>query len=264
MMYTAAILLILIIAAFLLKQKLVKTEDGKKSTFREFAIDFSKFVIVYVVLIVANIFFGVDFFKVSTMIVDSIFVSVALFVILNKNYLYSERKAILGIVSHILLLAIFAMTILLMILDTYDVSYAILYFKLLFSFFVSLFAALTSDSHSFTSKFKTFFNTILLAFKNYNMTKMEYLLFSIVSLFVFVGDPNGFFTPIIAIFGIQDIMRKKYIMGACYIISGTIILALDYSLIGEVLILLYSLIAMVDICWTSYKFKKLNLQKKSI
>ncbi|MEC1305436.1 hypothetical protein [Lysinibacillus capsici] len=264
MMYTAAILSIPLIAAFLLKQKLVKTEDGKKSTFREFAIDFSKFVIVYVVLIVANILFGVDFFKVSTMIVDSIFVSIALFLILTKNYLYPERKAIFGLVSLLLMMAIFAMTILLMILGTYDVSYAFLYLKLLFSFLVSLFAALTSESHSFSSKFKSFFNTILFAFKNYNMTKMDYLVFSILSLFAFVGDPNGFLTPVVAIFGIQDIMRKKYIKGACYIISGTIILMLDYSLLGEVLILLYSLIAMIDICWTFFKFKKINLQKKSI
>lgn len=261
--YLFLIPLIGTILSTIFKMKMVKNKSDKKSTLKEFIIDLIKFTIVYSILISTNVFFEIDLFKFSTMFVDFILMSVSFFVLTTKNYKYDERKAILGLVSGALISAVIAISMFNMIIGTYNISdatYAMLFIKLVISFALSMWAVFTAYSVTFKDKLKSFFTTLLYSFKEYNIDRMSYYGIALLLLVFFMGGPNNLIEPV-GLFGLHEIVRRKYTKGVFYILSANIILVFSTSLIGQLLYLLYLLIATIDLCWTFFKFKEINFQK---
>lgn len=255
-MFNIIFMIPIILAALviLLKMKFIKKSD-EKGAIKEFIADLLRFIFVYVVLISANIFFDIDYLSISTMIIDFILLITALFAIITKNDDYPNRKALLAIVAYTLLLGVIATMILKMLLGIFESGFIGTFLKLAAVLIFSGWNAVTFDS-------KNKFKTIREIFKNYTMTRRDYLVISIFAMFALVGDPYGYLAPpLIAVFGIQDILRGKFIKGISYIIVGTFILYLDYS---QTLILVYSLIGMIDIFLTAVKFNKNSLKKKVV
>jgi len=250
--------LIVTITVFLLKMKLVKTGDGKKSAQIEMIIDIIKFIIPCLVLIFLHFIWGIQVFSLFTRLFDIAILLLIVFVFLGGNHSYQDRKAIGAIFSFLLILITMMLSIFSMIIGTFSESastYLILFVKAVISFLAFTWATFTVKSGSLKSKTKDFVQTIIQSFKQRDMSKHDYFLFGILSLFMFTGDPYQYFTPV-ALFGIHEILNRKYIKGSTYIVVGNIILFMQSTLLGEILFMLYTLIAVIDLIIQFFKFKK--------
>lgn len=259
-MEVISVILPLVVTAivFLLKIKLVKTEDGKKSAQIEMVIDIFKFIIPCLVLIFLHFIWGIQLFNVFTRLFDIAILLLIVFVFLGGNHSYQDRKAIGAIFSFLLILIAMMLSIFSMIIGTFNENagtYLILFVKAVISFLTFTWAAFTAKSGSFKIKIIDFVKTIIQSFKQRDMNKHDYFLFGIISLFMFTGDPYEYFTPV-ALFGIHEILNRKYIKGSIYIIVGNIILFTQSTLLGDILFTVYTLIAIIDLTIQFFKFKK--------
>jgi len=106
-----------------------------------------------------------------------------------------------------------------------------------------------------TAKLKNFSLSIVDSLKKINISKIDFYTFAFLSLFLFVGDRNNTFVPV-GLFGIHEILKRKYLKGSLYIVAGNIILILSPYLIGQILFMGYSLFAMIDLFRQRKNFNK--------
>lgn len=170
--------------AILMKGRFVRFKDGKEVARIEILIDIVRFIIVYLVIISANVILGIRKLNFTTISVDIIMLIVFLIALLQKKYNYAERKAISGIVSFILLLIIMLVTIFKILIGKYDASdntMVILFIKVVSYLFVSLWCAISSElgeKSKFTSKINNFWLSIVDSFRTRNISKIDFYVFA--------------------------------------------------------------------------------------
>lgn len=247
--------------AMLMKGRFVRFKDGKKVAIIEILIDVVKFIIVYLVIMLANVFFGISKLNFAAISIDIIMLGVFLIVLLLKKYNYAERKAISGIASFILILVIMLVTIFKMLIKKYDTSdntIETLFIKSVSYLFVFMWCAISSElgeKSKLTSKIKNFWLSIVDSSRKRNISKIEFYTFAVLTLFIFLGDENKSFVPI-GLFGIHEILNRKYFKGFLYIIIGNIILIFKQYMIGPILIVGYILVALIDLLCQLNNFDK--------
>jgi len=249
---------IIAIIVFVLKLKLVKTEDGKKFAKIEMIIDILKFTIPCLVFFCLHFIWGIQVFSIFTRVFDIAILLLIVFVFLGGKHSYQERKAIGAIFSFLLILIAIMISIFSMIIGTFGESagtYLVLFIKAIISFLTFTWATFTAKSESVKYKIKDFAQTIIQSFKQRDISKHDYFLFGILSLFMFTGDPYQYLTPV-GLFGIHEILNRKYFKGSIYIVVGNIILLMKSTLLGQILFTVYTLIAVIDLIIQFFKFKK--------
>lgn len=249
---------------FLIKVKVVKTEDGSKSAKNEVMIDISKFILIYSTFILAELYWEFELLKPSALMIDSIMVALYITIILRKNENYKDRKVIGAMVSMLILAILTIIVISQMLFGTYNSEnswYLIAYLKIVMYFLIFTWAAFTAESKSLKEKIKDFIQVFKQSYKQRNLSRIEYLGFGFITLMIFLGGPNEYIIAFGA-YGIHEIMNRKTKKGIMYIVIGNIILFSDFSNISNLLYSMYILIALIDLMWSGIKFK--SIQKASL
>lgn len=78
------------------KRKMVNSQSGKKYAYREMILDVARVFIVTIISLSANLLYGKEV-SIWTRLIDVFMLLVYLLPLLQKNYDYVERKALMGI-----------------------------------------------------------------------------------------------------------------------------------------------------------------------
>jgi hypothetical protein len=235
------------------KAKIVNRGDGERCTKTELAIDLFKIVIVYIVAIFANILGGKNI-NIFALVIDFVMLAAYLLPLLQKNYNYVDRKALIGILASMFLMLILVIATFQMAVGIYNKTDPTLFFSYLkaFSYFaIAIWCCFTpsGDKQHIFAKVKGLFISLRSIFRNYTCTKHDYILFSGMSL-ILLGGANYFFEPI-CVFGFQDLLRKKKVRGWAFIITGNVAVYLKKNnfLIGVILFTIFSIVALIYVLY---------------
>lgn len=133
-----------------------------------------------------------------------------------------------------------SVTIFKILIGKYDASnntMVILFIKAVSCLFVSIWCAISSElgeKSKFTSKINNFWLHIIDSFRTRNISKIDFYMFAFLSLFIFARDRDNSCIPL-CLFGIHEILNRKYLKGFLYIVEGNIILILSPYVIGQIL-----------------------------
>lgn len=237
------------------KKKIVNSQSGKSYATREFFIDSFKIAIITLISIIANIVYDKNI-PVWLLLIDVIMLVIYLLPFIQKNYNYTERKALGGIWASCIFMALIAVAIFQMLIGTYDKSNPTLsycFIKGVSYFFIAIWTCFTIGKKN---KFKSFFYELSSSFKNNNLSILDYYLFAFWGLFIFTGYNNNF-TPV-GLFGIHEVLNKKKIKGIIYIITGNLCLFMKYKFpfLGSITYILYTLVAFIDLIINFIKYIK--------
>lgn len=244
------------ILAMLTKQKIVNTQNSERAAIQEFVIDICRFCVIALVLYIGNIS-AIDSKSMWPLLIDASMLIVYVLPFLQKNYNYAERKAYIAIMASIFSMIIIVIVILQMILGRYDQKNLALvncFFKTICYFFMGVFASLTSRKDS---KLRVFFQELILCFKNYQPTRLDYFTVAFCGLFVFNGC-IGYYPPI-PVFGMQEILKKRYFRAFVFMFMGILVICFKntHPLLFELLSNVYSAIALL------YLLRQFSVSKKA-
>lgn len=247
------------LTVFILKKRLVKEKDGKKFARIEMIIDIIKFTVLGAILLLLHNIYDLDIFNITTRLFDIVILLSIIFVFWGGNHAYQNRKALGAIFSFTLILLVLLMlmfsSVTGMFIDNVN-TYFILFFKAVISFLAFAWATFTANSENIVNKTKEFFGTIIQSFKERNVNRSDYFLYGILGLLTFTGDYSGIFKPLLSLFGIHEILNRRYMKGSIYIVIGNIILLMQSTLYGQILFTLFSLLGFTDLIIKTFKFKK--------
>ncbi|MGS5516317.1 hypothetical protein AB8L61_10075 [Clostridioides difficile] len=256
----AVIPLVTAFLAVIVKNKYVGYENGKSASIKEFLIYIIRFLIVYSTIYLSGYIFETSNFNYKKIIIDLIMLIVFLIILMCKEYNYQSRKSIAGIISGCIFLVISAIIIFNITFNKNHISNILIssFFKSVSYFIVSLWSISSSEldkKTSFFTKVKAFLYMIYELFKNRKVTTLEYYLFAILGLFIFLNmaEKNSLS---ISLFGLHEITRFKYFKGVAYIIIGSIILSVNHNYLRYICLNIYVLVAIIDLALFFYKNKK--------
>lgn len=244
---------------YVLKKKLINEEDGKKFARTEMIIDIIKFIILFFILFSLQYIYDLDIFNITTRIFDIAILLSIIFVFWGGNHSYQNRKALGAIFSYTLILLALLMLMFSSVTGMFIEkanTYFILFFKAVISCLAFSWATFTAKSGKFVNKIKGFLGTITQSFKQRNVSRYDYFLYGILGLLTFTGDYSGVFKPLLSLFGIHEILNRRYMKGSIYIALGNIILLMQSTLYGQILFTLFSLIGFADLIIKTFKFNK--------
>ncbi len=234
------------ILVMLTKKKIVNAKSGKKFAIREMVLDLLKVLLIIIIAMIGNFICGKSI-SIWTLLIDVFMLMVYLFPLMQKNFDYAERKAVMGILASLVFMSVICISMYQMVIGTYnrnDTTLAFCFLKGVSYFFISTWCCFTYEKDK---KIKGLFHELKSSIRMYKLSKLEYYVGAFVGLFIFIGG-NGNFTPF-CIFGIHEILNKKILKGVLYIILGNISLILQCILPfwGSISFTVYILVASVDL-----------------
>lgn len=234
--------------AIVTKRKIVNAQSGKKYAYREMLVDIVKMLIALVIAIIANRLYGKDV-KIWSFLIDLFMLLVYLLPLLQKNYNYVERKALMGIWSFFVFLIPVEIAIFQMLTGTYDkqnTTLAFCFLKGVLYLLLSIWYCFTTDDQGEKNKIKLLIRGLKNTFKEHKLATLDYYMLAFLELFIFVGA-NGYLVPV-GIFGLHEIVNKRVLKGIIFILVGNACLFLQYKIPfwGEVVFVVYIVVALVD------------------
>lgn len=249
--------LIISILIVITKKKIVNGQSGEKFTKRELILDLLKVIVIATVALIANIVYGKDI-PIGALIIDILMLIVYLLPLVQKNYDYVERKALMGIFASCIPLLIIIIAISQMLIGTYDTNNTVLFFcfvKGVSYFFIAIWCCCTTGKEH---KIRALFHDLRDSLKNYKPNKLEYYTFAFLELFILMGG-YGNIIPV-GIFGFHEICNRKITKGLIYILFANISLFLrhKYPIIGSIAFIIYVFVALIDLLLQFIRGKKTN------
>lgn len=231
------------------KRKIVNSQSGKKYAYREMILDVVRVLIITIISLSANMLSGKEV-SVWTLLIDVFMLLVYLLPLLQKNYDYVERKALMGIWASCIFMLMIAIAIFQMLIGSYDINDSTLFFcfvKGVSYFGISIWCCFTTGEISKKDKFKALINGLVSSYKDYELSTRDYYCLAFLELFIFTGM-NRYFNPV-GIFGLHEIINKKKLKGLIYIILGNFCLFLQhkFQVLGDIAFIVYTLLALIDI-----------------
>lgn len=228
------------------KKKVVNANSGEKFAIREMILDVFKVFIITVIALAANFLFDKKV-PIWTLLIDVFMLIIYLLPLLQKNYDYAERKALMGIFAPCVFMLSIGVAIFQMLIGTYDKSDFTLFFcftKGLSYFFIAIWCCFTVGKDN---KLKGLISELKTSFLNYRISKLDYYALAFLELFIFTGG-KGNFTPI-GIFGFHEILNRNYFKGAVYIVLANVSLFLQwkYPFLGSISFIIYTFVAFLDL-----------------
>lgn len=228
------------------KKKVIHANSGEKFAIREMILDVFKVFVITIMALVAS-FLCDKKVPIWTLSIDVFMLIIYLLPLLQKNYDYAERKALMGILASCVFMLSIAVAILQMLLGIYDTNNFTLFFcfiKGLSYFFISIWCCFTVGKDN---KVKGLISELKTSFVNYKMSKCDYYSFAFLELFIFTGG-GGNFTPF-GIFGLHEVINKRFYKCATYIVLANISLILQwkYPFVGSITCSIYTYVAFIDL-----------------
>lgn len=235
------------------KRKMINSRSGKKYAYREMFIDGIRIIIITIISLIANFVCGKDI-KTGALAIDGFMMISYLLPLLQKNYDYVERKALMGILlSFVFMLniTIVLFQMLIGIYDRTDLTLLYCFIKVVCYFTIAVWCCFTNGEKH---KVKALCCGILDSCKNYKLGVSDYYVFACLGLLLFVGIKD-YFTPI-GIFGFHEVINKKYAKGVLYIVFGNLCLILQHSfqILGNIVFIIYILVALLDMFFHCKRF----------
>lgn len=230
------------------KRKIVNSQSGRKYAYREMILDVVRVLVVTIISLSANVLCGKEV-SIWTLLIDVFMLLVYILPLLQKNYDYVERKALMGIWASCIFMLVIAIAIFQMLIGSYDISDSTLAFcfvKGVSYFGISIWCCFTTGEIRKKDKFKALMNGLVSSYKDYKLSVRDYYCLAFLELFIFTGM-NRYFNPV-GIFGLHEIINKKKLKGFIYIILGNFCLFLQYKfqIWGDIACLVYTLFAFID------------------
>lgn len=230
------------------KRKMVNSQSGKKYAYREMILDVARVFIVTIISLSANLLYGKEV-SIWTRLIDVFMLLVYLLPLLQKNYDYVERKALMGIWASCIFMLMTAIAIFQMLIGTYDSSdftLAFCFVKGVSYFGISIWCCFTTGKISKKDKVKALINGLVCSYKNYELSVRDYYSLAFLELFIFVGMKE-YFIPV-GIFGLHEIINRKRLKGFIFIILGNFCLFLQhkFQVWGDIAFIVYTLLAFID------------------
>lgn len=243
--------------AIITKRKIVNAQNGKKYAYREMVVDIVKVLIALVIAIIANRLYGKDV-NIWSFLIDLFMLLVYLLPLLQKNYDYVERKALMGIWSFFVFMVAMEITIFQMLIGTYDkqnTTLAFCFFKGVLYLLLSIWCCFTTDNQGEKNKIKLLIIGLKNTFKEHKLSTSDYYMLAFLELFIFTGA-KGYIAPA-GIFGLHEIVNKRVLKGIIFIMLGNACLFLQYKIPfwGEVAFVVYTVVAIVDMVVHYIKLK---------
>ena len=238
------------------KKRIVNAKSGRKFALREMFLDLLKILLIAMIAMIANFVYGKRI-NIGNLIIDVFMLIPYLLLLMQKNYDYSQRKALMGILAFFIFLVTICVSIFLMLVGIYDqndTTLGFIFIKGVSYFFISIWCCFTYEKEK---KIKGHVCELKESICMYRISTLDFYAFAFLGLFIFIGG-NGYITPF-CIFGIHEILNKKAKKGILYIIFGNIFLVLQYiqPFWASILILLYIAVALIDLLIQFIKSKKL-------
>lgn len=230
------------------KRKIVNSQSGKKYACREMILDVVRVLIVTIISLSANLLYGKEV-PIWALLIDFFMLLVYLLPLLQKNYDYVERKALMGIGASCIFMLMIAIAIIQMLIGSYDISdftLAFCFVKGVSYFGISIWCCFTTGEISKKDKFKALVNGLVSSYKDCELSVRDYYCLAFLELFIFTGM-NGYFISV-RIFGLHEIINKKRLKGLIYIILGNFSLFLQhkFQVLGDIAFMVYTLLALID------------------
>lgn len=248
------------ILAVITKRKIVNCQSGRKYAYREMAVDGIRVILISIISFIANILWGNNV-PVWSLIIDFFMMIIYLLPLLQKNYDYADRKAFGGIWASCIILISIAVAMFQMLTGTFNVNDTTLLFcfiKGILYFLIATWCCFTTGKSGIKNKIKSLFCGLMDSWKSYHLSNIDYYMFAFLEIFIFIGMTN-YFAPK-GIFGLHEIMNKKYLKGILFIFFGNVCLFLKDKIneYGDVIILAYVFAALLDILIYFINSKKLK------
>lgn len=237
------------------RKRFVNEQNGSKYALREFWLDVVRVFVITGISLCGYLFFEK---KISTWVlfIDIIMLIVYSLPLIQKNYNYKERKALMGLLGVCIFMIATLIAITQMMMKTYDLGDTTImfcFFKGVFYFLLGIWCCFTSQEEN---KFKALLRNLEDSKKNFSLTIIDYYTFAFMGLFITNGF-NDYFIPV-GVFGIHEILNKKVWKGITYIVLANTCLILEYYLPvwGGLALLIYTTVAFIDLIRHYIKYKK--------
>jgi len=248
--------------AIITKKILVNGKNGISPTRRELLIDAVKLFVVATIAFLANISMGKQI-NIWSFGIDVLMLFTYLFPLLQRNYNYAERKAVIGICAMILLQFLIATVMFQRIVGVFsegDTTLLCCFIKGITYGFVAMWCCLTSGckEKKLKDQFVYFRSELIKLIKESKMSPSMYYLLALEALYLLLEN-DAYLVPA-CIYGLHDFLNGKKKKGVVYMVTGNLLLLLHYvhPTLKDAAVLLYTFIALIDLLVCFIKQRKIG------
>ncbi|WP_252249477.1 hypothetical protein [Clostridium sp. VAP23] len=236
--------------------------------------------------------FNIGNIKFSSAVVDSIIIIIYTILYFGKRYDYSEKKSIVGITCIIGSFTTFGIFVFKNLFGNYHMESSTIpnvYIKLILGIFISMWSVYSSEFLNntkscecnglvkkillkisrFKEQLKYFVVSLIIAFKNMEVTWFDYLALGIIGALPIVNIFNlNYNYGFINFIGIHEIINNKRTKGIAYMLIGQIFILIEtlsknsiINILNNMIYLIYLIIFIIDLCIQTNKMRKLRVRK---